>query len=355
MHSIIEQEKKGGLRARMAALVLAACMAAGLCSCAQQQAAAPEQPAPAQEQAAPEPVEVNVSSLKGPTSIGLVGFMSAAEQDGAYGNDYAFTIAGAADEVLPGLANGSVDIALIPANAAAMLYGKTDGGIRVVDVNALGVLYAVTGDSGVNSIADLAGRTVVMTGKGTTPEYVMNYLLEQAGIADEVTLDFKSEATEAAAVLAQDPTAVAVLPEPYVTAVCAQNAALSARVSLTEEWEALQGEAGSQLVTGVTVVRTEFLEQHPQAVAEFVEAQRASVEQVNADPAAASELVAAYGIIEKAPIAQKAIPGCNLACITGAEMKDALSGYLEVLYAQDAASVGGSLPDDGFYATDLAS
>ncbi len=345
--------RRGARPRRAMALVLAFVACASLCACASQEPASSHERPEAGQERDVQRVEVRVASLKGPTSVGLVGLMSDSEQ-GGFDNEYSFTIAGAADEVLPGLANGSIDIALVPANAAATLYSKTGGGVKAVDVNTLGVLYVVTGDESVGSIADLAGRKVVMTGKGTTPEHVMGYLLAQAGIDGSVELDFKSEAGEVAAVLAQDPSAIAVLPEPYVTAVCAQNAGLSARVSLTEEWEALQGEDGGKLVTGVTAVRTEFLERHPQAVAEFVEAHRASVERVNADPAEASELVAKYGIIEKPSIARKAIPGCNLTCIAGDEMKAVLSGYLEVLFEEDAASVGGALPQEDFYATELA-
>ena len=328
-----------------------------------------------------DPVQVNVASLKGPTSIGLVSFMAQAEANETH-NSFNFSIAGTADEILPGLINGSVDIALIPANAASVVYNKTSGGVQVIDVNTLGVLYVVTGDTSVNSISDLAGKTVVMTGKGTTPECVMNYLLDKAGIASQVTLEFKSEATEVAAVLANDASTIAVLPEPYVTSVCAQNAEVSARVSLTSEWDALQaggagagssasassasassaasaasaasaGESEGQLVTGVTVVRSEFLQEHPQAVAEFLQGQQQSVATVNEDPASAASLVVEYGIIQKEALAQKAIPNCNLVCLTGDTMKNALSGYLEVLYNQDASLIGGALPSSDFYVTEF--
>lgn len=302
----------------------------------------------------PEPVEVHVASLKGPTTIGLVDFMSKAE-NGTYANEYDFQIAGAADEILPGLVNGSVDIALLPANAAATLYNKTSGAIRVIDINTLGVLCVVSGDASISDLSGLSGRTVLMTGKGTTPEYVMNYLLSEAGLTDEVQLEFKSEATEVAAALAADPQAVAVLPQPYATAVCLQNTSIEPRIDLTEEWDAAQSRTGgsSKLVTGVTVVRTEFLEENPAVVAEFIEGRKNSVASVVADPAAAATLVASYGIIEKEAVAQAAIPACNLVCLEGSDMKAALSGYLEVLYSQDAASVGGSVPSDDFYALDV--
>lgn len=293
--------------------------------------------------------DVRVASLKGPTSIGLVDFMDQ-KNNATEGTSYTFTVAGAADEIMPQLIQGNIDIALVPANVASVLYNRTSGGVQVVDINTLGVLWVVTGDDSINSISDLAGHTVYMTGKGATPEYLMNYLLNQAGITDQVTMEYKSEATEVASELASNPSAIAVLPEPYVTSVCNRVSGLEPRISLTDAWSSTEaGENGSQLVTGVTVVRTEFLKQHPDLVSEFVQGQQESVEQVKADPAAAAQLVVNLGIIDNAKIAEQAIPRCNLTCITGQEMQDTLAGYYQVLYDADPASVGGTLPDDGFY------
>ncbi len=303
----------------------------------------------AQSAAAADPVNVRVASLKGPTSIGLVAFMDeAAAAEPGFVNTYEFTVAGTADEVVPKVISGDIDIALLPANVASVLYNKTDGGVAALDVNTLGVLSVVTGDASVAAFADLAGRTVYLTGKGTTPEYVMGYLLDKAGIADAVTLEFKSEAAEVVSALATDASAVGILPEPYKTAALVKNEALGSPVSLTEVWDEYADD-GSRLVTGVTLVRSEFAAEHPEAVSEFMDAQAKSVESVNADPDTWAQSVVAHGIIEAAPVAKKAIPGCNLVCLTGAEMKSALAGYLGVLADYDASSVGGSLPEDDFY------
>ncbi|WP_040220022.1 ABC transporter substrate-binding protein [Collinsella bouchesdurhonensis] len=295
---------------------------------------------------------VRVASLKGPTTIGLVHFMDqAASKDSDLANSYSFTLSTAADEVLPSLIKGDIDIALIPANAASVVYNKTKGGITCLDVNTLGVLSVVTGDTSVTSLKDLAGKTVYLTGKGTTPEYVMNYLLDAAGIAGNVTLEFKSEATEVVSVLASDPTAIGVLPQPFATAALVKNQALVAPIDLTEAWDEVSEQTGddSQLVTGVTVVRNEFLDEYPEAVEEFLKGQSASVDYVNEHPDKAAKLVVEQGILESEAVAQKAIPACHLVCLTGKELKQALAGYLEVLHQADASSVGGALPADDFY------
>ncbi|MBR1771211.1 MAG: ABC transporter substrate-binding protein [Lachnospiraceae bacterium] len=298
-----------------------------------------------QETDAAVPTQVRVGSLKGPTTMGIVQLMKKAEEGGTV-DTYEFTMATAADEISAKLVAGDLDIALVPANLASVLYNKTQGQVQVIDINTLGVLYCVTTDGSIHSVEDLAGKTVITTGQGTTPEYALRTLLERSGVTD-CTLEFKSEATEVAALLKDGTAQIGVLPQPFVTAALLQNDTLQTAFSLSEEWDRL--DSASHLVTGVTVVRTAFLQERADAVERFVEEHASSAEQANADVDGTAQLVASYGIIEKAPVAAKAIPNCNLVCITGDEMKTALSGYLETLYAQNPQAVGGALPDEAFY------
>ena len=293
---------------------------------------------------------VRVGSLKGPTSIGLVHMM---EEDAEAGN-YQFTMAAAADELLASVVSEKLDIALIPANVASVLYQKTEGQVSVIDINTLGVLSMISGDSSIASWSDLAGKTVYLTGKGTTPDYVLQYLLKEHASLDgfspeDVTLEYKSEAAEIAAILKENPEAVGLLPQPFATVAMSQNEALQTVFDLTEEWDKLQTESKSRLVTGVTIVRNGFLEEHPEEVEAFLERHEESAKLALEEPDATASLIVKTGIIEKEPIAKNALPSCSIVFIEGNEMKDALSGYLEVLFEQDPKSVGGSLPGDDFY------
>lgn len=293
--------------------------------------------------------DIRIGAMKGPTTIGLLSLMEESE-NGQTGNTYTFTIATAADELTPLLVKGELDIALLPANVAAVLYQKTGGGISVIDINTLGVLYMVSGNSNITDFEDLKGQTIYLTGKGTTPDLCLQYLLSANGIGpDEVTLDYRSEATEVAALLAESPDAVGLLPQPFVTVACMQNEKLSVCLSMTDEWEKVQGEGGSSMVTGVTVVRNEFLAENPEAVKLFLEEHADSTAYVESNTEKAAALCVAAGIIAKEPVAQKAIPFCNITCLTGEEMKQALSGYLKVLYDMNPEAVGGSLPAEDFY------
>ena len=292
---------------------------------------------------------IRVGSLKGPTSMGLVSLMDKAAK-GETSNVYEFTMTGKADELVGKIANGDLDIALVPANVASVLYAKTQGNVTVLDINTLGVLYVVASDDSIKSMADLKGRTIYMTGKGTTPEYVMNYLLKENGLGSgDVDLQFKSEATEVASILKQDSSAIGVLPQPFATAACIQNEDLKTVLDLTEQWNLLNKDSGSMLVTGVTLVRSDFLRENRSPIGDFLKDHAESARFTSGHPEEAAALIAAQGIVEKAPIAQKALPYCNIVCLTGQEMKDALSGYLSILMEQDAKSIGGQMPGDDFY------
>jgi NitT/TauT family transport system substrate-binding protein len=295
-----------------------------------------------------ESTDIRVGSLKGPTSIGLMSMMNEASKEET-NNNYIFTMESSADALLPLIIKGELDIALVPANVASILYQKTEGKVTVIDINTLGVLYMVSSDNTINSLESLKGKTVYLTGKGTTPDYVLQYLLAQSGLTSDVTLEYKSEATEVAALLSQDPESIGLLPQPFVTAALAQNDKLSIVLDLNHEWNQVQGENGSFLVTGVTIVRNEFLKEHESAVTDFLKEHKESAAYANDNVAETAKLVEEAGIIEKAAIAEKAIPFCNITYIDGVEAKNALEGYLNVLLEQDAESVGGTLPNEDFY------
>lgn len=328
------------------AISLAAC--SGSVSEAVSSASATAEPTAAPEAEAPV-TTFRIAGLKGPTTMGMVKLMSDAEA-GETHQDYQVTMYGAADEVVPLLVKGDIDLAAIPANLAANLYNQTEGKVQVAAINTLGVLYVVTTGDDVKSVEDLKGKTVYSTGKGTTPEYVLNYILKENGIDPEkdLTVEYKSEATEVAAALqAADEGAIAVLPQPYVTAAQSQIEGLNVALNLTEEWNKVSTD--SDLVTGVLVASTEFIEQNEAVFEEFLKDYQASIEWVNGNTADAAELVANYGIVAKAPLAQKALPACNITYVDGAEMKTKLSGYLQVLFDQNPKAVGGAMPGDDFY------
>lgn len=290
---------------------------------------------------------VRIGGLKGPTSMGMVKLMDDNEK-GKTINKYEFTLAGSADELTPGLIKGDIDIAAIPANLASILYNNTEGQIKLLAINTLGVLYIVERGDTIHSVDDLKGRTIIGSGKGSTPEFSLRYILKENGLDpdEDVSIEWKSEHTEVVQTLSQKEDVIALLPQPFVTVASSQLKDLHMALNLTDEWEKLG--KGSTFITGVLAVRKDFADSHPEQISDFLKEYADSVSYVNSDPAGASVLIEKNDIV-KAAVAEKAIPYCNIVCISGEDMVIPMKGYLKVLYDADPKSVGGNLPGDDFY------
>ena len=284
---------------------------------------------------------VSVAALKGPTTMGLAWLLDHQDSDAAVRFD--LSLHGAPDEITPGLLKGDTMLAAIPANLAAVLYAK-GAKIKVAAVNTLGVLHIVTKNESVTAVSDLAGKKVLSTGRGTTPQWVLEYLLAENGV--EAQVEYLSEASEVAARLTAEDTAIAVLPEPYVTTVLAKDPSLELALDLTDEWDKI---SQTQLVTGVLVVADQFAEQDSAVFGAFLDDYRASIDYTNANPDQVAPLIEELGIVPSAELAGAAIPRSHLAFLGGQDCKAAVSAYLAVLHKADPESVGGSLPGNDFY------
>jgi NitT/TauT family transport system substrate-binding protein len=295
-----------------------------------------------------EKVDINVYTISGPTGIGMANMMALDEATAL--EKYNFTVVAAPTEVVSKISTGEADIAAVPTNLAATLYKKTEGGIKILAVNTLGVLGVLNFKGAeIKSLADLKGRTVYTTGKGSNPEFIINYLLKANGIDVEkdVKIEYKEEGSELVPVWNTDETAVIIAPQPVATAIRLNYEGSVIAIDLNDEWE--KASPDSKLMMGCVVVRDEFLKSNPGAVANFLEDYRRSVEAAKADVEKTAQLCEEKGIVAKAGLAKAAIPSCNLCFITGEEMKTNLTGYLQVLFDADPKSVGGQMPDDSFW------
>lgn len=295
-----------------------------------------------------ESVNIRLGGLKGPTSMGMAKLLDDAE-NGRTANTYTFTMAPSAGELTPQLIKGELDILAVPVNVASILYNQTQGAVQLLAASTLGVLYITEkGGETVTDVRSLAGKTLYATGKGATPEYALTYLLAQNGLTlgEDVTVEWKSEPSEIVALMAQEEHAIAMLPQPFVTVAQGKLEGLRVALDLSAQWDALG--LDSRLITAGLLVRKAFADEHPEAVAKFLKEYAASTDYANSNPAETAALVEKLGIVNAA-VAEKALPKCNLVCITGAEMKTAVSGYLQTLYDLKPEAVGGAMPDDGFY------
>lgn len=285
---------------------------------------------------------LRVGAMKGPTGMGMAKLFT----DNNESQKYETELFGAPEDISAKLISGNLDIAAVPVNLAAVIHKKTEGAYVVAAINTLGVLHIVENGNTVTSIADLEGKTLYATGQGSTPEYMLNYILEKNGLLDKVTIEWKTEHSELATLVASGEVTLAMLPEPHVTTVLSKNADLRAALDLTAEWDKVSdGEA----VQGCIVVSKKAIEEHKDLVDAFLDEYKASVDFVNDNPTEASEMIAALGIVGAAAVAEKAIPRSNIVYIDGDEMIASLDAFYTVLYTANPSSIGGTMPSESLY------
>lgn len=292
-------------------------------------------------------VACNVYALNGPTGIGLAPLAEKAE-NGEGSLNYTINNVGANDEIVAKIVNGEADIAAVATNLASTLYKKTNGGIKVLAINTLGVLNIVTKGEEISSIADLKGKTVYSTGQGANPEYIFKYILSENGltVGQDVTVEFVSEPTELVTKVVGSESAIVLAPQPVATTITVKDQSAKIAININDEWDKV---SDSKLVMGCVIARNEYIDANPDAVEAFLKDYEESVKTVNTDVDSAAALCEKYGIVASAVIAKKAIQFCNIVFEDGTDLKTDLSAYLEFLYNANPQSVGGQLPDDSFY------
>ena len=325
------------MKKKLAVFLAALLVATGLTACGQK------------EEVSSEPaVTAKVAALKGPTSMGMVKMM--ADQKDAKEKNYEFTIGSSPDEIAPKFLKGEFDIVALPSNLASILYNKSQGKVQVLAINTLGILYLMENGDSVKSIEDLKGKTVYSSGKGAVPEYAFNYILKANGLNPDTDLrvEYKSEHTEALAALLNDKSGLAVLPQPFATVASLKNKDLRTALDLSKEWDKASKNAKSTMITGVVVVNKDFAAKYPEKIKKFMADYKASIDYTNTNVDDAAKLIEENNIVPAA-VAKKPIPQCNITYIDGSDMKDKLSGYLQVLFEANPKSIGGKMPADDFY------
>lgn len=296
---------------------------------------------------------VKIATLKGPTGMGMVKLMSDNEEK-LTANRYDFTIVGAPDEIVGKITTGEIDIAAVPTNLAATLYNRTEKNIQLLAINTLGVLYILEKGNTINSIGDLEGKTVFTSGKGSTPEFILNYILVQNGLVPEedVTVEYKSEHSEVAALALAGQAEIVMLPEPFVTNVLSKNQGFQNVLDLTKEWDNVTARLGisdSVLSMGGIIARREFVQQNPGVINKFMDEYKVSVDFANSSMDRTAALIEKFEIMPSASLAKLAIPNSNIVFIEGQVMKNRITNLYNVFFLSDPKSIGGQMPQDDFY------
>jgi len=297
------------------------------------------------------PATLNVAALIGPSGVGMA-YLFSNHPDLGTATAVSLEAEASVDILLPKLINGDIDIGILPPNVAAKLYNLDGKSIVAGAVVGNGMLSLVTRDSSIRTMADLAGKKVSVAGQGSTPEYVFRALLEKAGLKkDSVTLDYSIPTPELAAALVSGRISYAVLPEPFATLAVMNGADGSVpiirAIRLRDAWK--ESDLGSDFPMTVCVIRKAYAERHPSTVRKFLAAYKASIEWTVAHPAESGAMVEAANLGLKAPVVTKAIPSSNYVYIPADEGRDSIESLLSVFLGFSPESIGGRLPDDGFY------
>lgn len=289
---------------------------------------------------------LEVAALNGPTGIGMVQIME--EEAGEENPEYNITLYQSPDEIVGKVVSGEIDIACVPSNMGAVLYNKTEGGIKLLGTNTLGVLYIVENGTGITDVKELKGKTLLASGKDSTPEFVLNHILNANGLVpgEDVQIEFMGNHADIASKLTTEEGIIALLPEPFVTTVLSKNENIRVAVDMNEAWNGINE---MDLPMGIIIGSKKIVEENPKEVKAFLEAYETSVKFVNENVDQAAEIVANYKIVPSVEVAKMAIPKCNIVYRDGETSKESLTKFYEILAAENMKAVGGKLPDEAFY------
>lgn len=281
---------------------------------------------------------IKVATLAGPTGMGIVQLID--------NEAYEVEIYNTPDQITPKVISGEVDVATIPSNVAAVLYNKMQGGIKIVAVNTMGVLYILENGDSVNNIGDLPGKVLYSTGQGATPEYAIDKIIAHNGI-DNVEVKYMGAHADLANAMAAGDVDLALVPEPFVSTILAKNPDVSVKIDLNDEWRKIFGDdAGMPM--GVTIVSSAFADDS-EAMQRLIRDYGESVEYVVNETEKAAVDIAAKEIVGTKEIAKSAIPRCGISFVTDAACAKILDNYFELMYLSNPDSVGGHIPGEDIY------
>jgi len=293
--------------------------------------------------------DISIVALKGPTGMGLVDIMEKSENDEGALN-YNISLADSPDDIVGKIISKEVDIAAVPSNLALTLYNRTEGQVQIVAVNTLGVLYIVENGDTVNTMEDLKGRNLHVSGIGATPDFVLRYLLQENNldIDRDLEVDFTLQNADLATALAQGDVDLALLPQPHVTTAMMRNEDLRIALDITKEYREASG-TDSNLPMGAIIAQREFAENNKEALEKFLHEYKKSVDFVNSNQDEAAELIAKFEILPNPQVAKNAIPYSNIVFIDAMDIRSDLEEYYNILFNFEPKSIGGKMPQDDFY------
>jgi len=290
---------------------------------------------------------VKIGALQGPTALSFLKMWDDGTQ--LDGMDAEYELLSAPDAMVAELAKGTYDIACLPLNTAATLFNKgTD--YRLVGICTWGNMYIISTDDSIQSIEDLAGKTISVSQQGATPDVILRYALKEAGLTKKVTIDYTLTAhADLAASVISGQTTLALMPEPFVSNIIAKNDAVKVVVDMQQVWADITG-GEPYIPMSAIVVKGSFADENPEAMIEFIAAQTASAE-YTANVNELAELAEKHGVTLPAVAIINGTPRCNIFFKTTADSRTEIDNYFNIILGFSPDDIGGVMPSEAFFAT----
>ncbi len=293
---------------------------------------------------------VRILSLNGPSGIALARL--AADSPVISETRIVTGIVPSVDVLLPQLLNGDAIAGVLPPNVAAKLYNRSPGSIVLCAVIGNGMLSVLSVKADVKSFDDLAGSVLYSTGSGSTPEYLFREIqARRNGRSSDTEIDFSLSPAEVATALVSGKIEHALLPEPFATVALMKASSSNRpvyRAIPASEMSRAAGFSGDYPMT-VFVARSEIARNDPELLNGILDRVEKSILWTNENPAEAGRVAERAGLGITAAVTEASIPSCNLVYSPASEARDRIERLLSVFLSRSPESVGGSLPDEGFY------
>jgi NitT/TauT family transport system substrate-binding protein len=290
---------------------------------------------------------INIASLKGPTSIGMIKMH---EDHPSLGESITtnYEIVASPDIMISKILSKEVDIATLPTNVAAKLYNKGLN-LKLAAIVGENVLYVLSQGNKITSWESLKGKKINVISKGSTPDVVFRYLLKKNNIdpVTDVNLDYSVEQVELSQLMISGKADLAILPEPFVTMVLTKNSNVNLAFDFGKEWAKVRN--GQSLPMSCLVINADLAKSNPEAITAFLEKYKESIQWVNSNIGDAAKLVEKFKIGMDAVTAQEAIPRCNIKYTDSNQSKDLVNDYMKTMFDFSPEDIGGKIPDEKFY------
>ncbi|MDX9706385.1 MAG: ABC transporter substrate-binding protein [Azospira sp.] len=250
-----------------------------------------------------------------------------------------------------------VDFIAMPSNVAANLYNRGVK-LQLINVSTWGVLWLVSRDKSLKTLADFQGKEVLMPFRADMPDIVFQTLADKAGLDPKKNFRLRYVGTplDAMQLLIARQADHALLSEPAVSMALRKTKSfpvslvapdLYRTVDLQQEWGRLLKREARIPQAGIAAMGPALA--NPALIERFQKAYAESLKWCEAKPDECGAMVAKRIEMLTAEAVADSVRADNTAFVPAHEARPELEFFFTQLHARQPALIGGKLPDAGFY------